>query len=80
MRQKRSSLGIKKEILLNLSDSREKTFFHFAQLCDTGTVTVRTNCEELLLHNYIKIEKRGKRRIFNFVKITQKGRNFLKNL
>ena len=80
MRQKRSSLGIKKEILHNLGDGSEKTFFHLAQLGNTGTITIRDNCEELLLHNYIQIEKRGNRRIFNFVKITQKGRDFLKNL
>ena len=55
MRQKRSSLGIKKEILHNLGDGSEKTFFHLAQLCNTGTITIRDNCEELLLHNYIQI-------------------------
>ena len=80
MRTKRSSLEIKKEILRNLVDNSEKTFFHLACSCNTGTITIKDNCEELLLHNYIKIEKRGNSRIFNFVKITHKGRDFLKRL
>lgn len=80
MRQKRTSLEIKEEILNNLINGNEKTFFHLSQLCNTGTITIRDNCEELLLHNYVKIEKRGNRRLFSFVKITHKGRNFLKIL
>ncbi len=78
---KRSSLNIKKKIL-ELITSSPMTFAQLERKVNTGFITIKTNCEELQLYGFVKIEKKEKHqrsgRPYFQVKITEKGREFLK--
>lgn len=78
---KRSSLDIKKKIL-NLIKSSPLTFAQLERKTNTGYNTIKNNCDELGMYGFVKIEKKEKHpksgRSFYEVKITDKGRDFLR--
>jgi len=78
---KRTSLDIKKKIL-NLIKSSPMTYAQLERKVNTGFITIKSNCEELQLYGFIKIEKKDKHqrsgRPYFIVKITEKGLEFLK--
>ena len=78
---KRSSLDIKRRIL-ELINSSPLTFAQLERKINTGHTTIKSNCEELVLYGFVKIDKKEKHpksgRTFYQVEITEKGREFLK--
>lgn len=80
---KRSSFDIKKKILA-LIKSSTLTFAQLERKTNTGYNTIKSNCNELELYGFIKIEKKEKHpksgRSFYQVKITDKGRKLLREL
>jgi len=78
---KRSSFDIKKKIL-SLVKSSPLTFAQLERKTNTGYNTIKNNCDELELYGFVNIEKKEKHpksgRPFYQVKITNKGREFLR--
>ena len=47
----------------------------------TNYNTLKRNCEFLVLINFVKIEKKSiENRTYNFITITEEGKNILKNI
>lgn len=77
---KRSSFDIKKKIL-TLIKSSSLTFAQLERKTNTGYNTIKNNCDELALYDFVKIEKKPKHpksgRAYFEISITDKGREFL---
>ena len=78
---KRTSFEIKKKIL-SLLKSESLTYAQLERKTNTGFRTVKSNCEELALYGLVEIKKIEKHtlngRHFFQIKITEKGRSFMK--
>jgi predicted transcriptional regulator len=71
---KRKHKEVRASILGVLNDGQKYSYGHLERKVNTNWQTIRDHCEDLILFELAKLTKDNK------MKITQKGREFLKKL